>query len=98
MSARVDAVDHDGQVLAQLVGQIFVDDATNDLDFGRGVVNLERHRISLQPIGLQRLAQVANDVAALAQLAQRRFHPLAQLPDAGRVLPRRRSSSMSTQR
>lgn len=37
MGAPVDAIDHDGQVLAQLVGQIFVDDAADDRDFGRGV-------------------------------------------------------------
>ncbi|BCH32746.1 hypothetical protein MesoLjLc_46760 [Mesorhizobium sp. L-8-10] len=86
MSAPVDAVDHDGQVLAQLVGQIFVDDAAGDRDFGRGIVNLEGHRIALRAVGLQRLVHVSDDVAALAQLAQRRFHPLAEFPDAWRVL------------
>jgi len=86
MGAPVDPVDHYGQVLAQLVGQIFVDDAANDRDFGRGLVKLERRRISLQPIGLERLVHVADDVAALAHLAQRRFHALAQFPDARRVL------------
>src|SRR3546814_3722073 len=48
-------------------------------------MKLERHRIALQPIGLQRLVHVPDDVTALAQLAQGRLHPLAQLPDTRRV-------------
>src|SRR3546814_5768787 len=34
---------------------------------------------------LQRLVHVPDDVTALAQLAQGRLHPLAQLPDTRRV-------------
>ncbi len=85
MRPAVDPVYHDGQVLAHLVGQIFVHDAADDGRLGRGIMKLECHGIALQPIGLQRLVHVADDVAALAQLAQGWLHQLAQLPDARRM-------------
>ena len=84
----VDPVHHDGQVLAQLVGQILIDDAADDGLFGRPVMDLEGQRVALQAIGLQRLVHVADDVAALAHLAQGRLHALAQFPNARRVLGR----------
>jgi hypothetical protein len=81
--APVDAVDHEGQVLAHLVGEIFVHDAAGDGRRGCGIVKLEGHRITFLPIGLQRLVHVADDVAALTEFTQRRFHLRAKLPDAG---------------
>jgi hypothetical protein len=39
--APVDPIDHQRQVLAQLVGQMLVDDAADDRRARRAVVNLE---------------------------------------------------------
>ena len=84
----VDPVHHDGQVLDQLVGEIFVHDATDDRCLGGPVVNLEGERVALKTIRLQRLVHVADDDVALAHLAQGRLYALAQLPNAGRMLGR----------
>ena len=82
----VDAVHHDGQVLAHLVGKIFVHDASGDGHRGCCIVKLEGHRVTLLPIGLERLVHVTDDVATLTEFTQRRFHLRAKFPDAGCML------------
>lgn len=81
----VDAVHHERQVLAHLVGEIFVHDAAGDGCRGCCIVKLEGHRITFLPISLERLVHVADDVAALTEFTQRRFHLRAKFPDAGPV-------------
>jgi hypothetical protein len=88
MRAPVDPIDHQRQVLAQLVRQMLVDDAADDRRHWRGIVNLEAHRIALGAFGPERLLHRADDVATLAHLAQGRLQPLAQFPDARRVFGR----------
>src|SRR4029077_14603230 len=73
MGAAVDAIDDEGQVLTQLVGEMFVDDAADDWPRRRAVVNLEARRIALEALRLQRVVHRLDDVAALAQLTQNRL-------------------------
>ena len=82
MCAAVGAVDHKRQVLTQLVGEVFVDDAANDRRCGRSVVNLETYRIAVMALGSHRLLHGTHDVAALAQVAQGRLQAITKFPDA----------------
>src|SRR5882757_8375896 len=82
--AAVDAIDDEGQVFAELVGEMLVDDAANDRRRGRAVVNPEARRIALKAFRLQHLVHRLDDVAALAQFAQGGLQLFAQLPAARR--------------
>ena len=82
----VDAVHDYGEIVAKLVGEIFVEDAAGDWRCRRPLMDAEVHRIALQTIGREAFLHGADDVATRAQLAQGRFQPLVQLPDAGRML------------
>ncbi|MNL83290.1 hypothetical protein D3C87_2108980 [compost metagenome] len=59
--APVDPIDHQCQVLPQLVGEVLVDDAADDWHCGCGVMNLEAHRIALGALGPERLLHGADD-------------------------------------
>ena len=83
MRATVNAVDHQRQLLAQLVGEMLVHHAADDRRRGRDVVKLEAHRIAIVALGTHGLLHGADDVATLAHLAPRRLQPVAQFPDAG---------------
>src|SRR5216684_79274 len=48
VGAAVDAIDDEGQVFAQFVGEMLVDDAADDRRRGRAVVNPEARRIALK--------------------------------------------------
>src|SRR6266702_6245946 len=86
MGAAIDAIDDEGQVFAELVGEMLVDDAADDRRRGRAIVNPEARRIALRALRTQRLVQRLDDVAALAQFAQGRLQFFAQLPAARRGL------------
>ena len=77
MGPPVDPVHHDCQVLAQLVGQMLVHDAADDGRLGRSVMDLKTHGIAFAALRAERLLHGADDVAALAQLAQSQLHVLA---------------------
>src|SRR6266581_3660138 len=80
VGAAVDAIDDEGQVFAQFVGEILVDDAADDRRRGRAVVNPEARRIALKAFRPQYLVHGLDDIAALAHLAQGRLQFFAQLP------------------
>src|SRR6266852_5873613 len=61
---------------------MLVDDAADDRRRGRAVVNPEARRIAREALRLQRPMHRLDDVAALAQFAQRRLQFFAQLPAA----------------
>src|SRR5712664_3778709 len=82
VGAAVDAIDDEGQVFAQFVGEMLVDDAADDRRRGRAVVNPEARRIALKAFRPQRLVHGLDDIAALAHLAQGRLQLFAQLPAA----------------
>ena len=82
----INAIDDEGQVFAELVGEMLVDDAADDRRRGRAVVNPEARRIAREALRLQRPVHRLDDVAALAQFAQGRLQFFAQLPAARRGL------------
>src|SRR6266851_5017341 len=84
VGAAVDAIDNEGQVLAQFVRKVLVDDAADDRHLQRATVNPEARRIAREALRLQRLVHRLDDVAALAQFAQGRLQFFAQLPAARR--------------
>src|SRR5712671_3831015 len=84
VGATINAIDDEGQVFAQLVGEMLVDDAADDRRRGRAIVNPEARRIALTAFRAQCLVHRLDDVAALAQLAQGRLQFFAQLPLARR--------------
>src|SRR6266481_2538279 len=86
VGATINAIDDEGQVFAQLVGEMLVDDAADDRRRGRAVVNPEARRIAREALRLQRPVHRLDDVAALAQFAQGRLQFFAQLPAARRGL------------
>src|SRR6266700_1657458 len=86
VSAAIDAIDDEGQVFAELVGEMLVDDAADDRRRGRAIVNPEARRIALTAFRAQCLVHRLDDVAALAQFAQGRLQFFAQLPAARRGL------------
>src|SRR5229473_168230 len=86
VGAAVDAIDNEGQVLAQFVRKVLVDDAADDRHLQRATVNPEARRIAREALHLQRLVHRLDDVAALAQFAQGRLQFFAQLPPARRGL------------
>src|SRR5258707_3064836 len=86
VGAAINAIDDEGQVLAQLVGEMLVDDAADDRHLQRTTVNPEARRIAREALRLQRLVHRLDDVAALAQFAQGRLKFFAQLPAARRGL------------
>src|SRR5260370_17399610 len=49
VGAAVDAIDDEGQVFAQFVGEMLVDDAADDRRRGRAVVNPEARPLALHP-------------------------------------------------
>src|SRR5216684_1774824 len=86
VGAAINAIDDEGQVFAELIGEMLVDDAADDGRRGRAVVNPEARRIALKAFRAQRLMHRLDDVAALAQFAQGRLQLFAQLPAARRGL------------
>ena len=62
-----------------------VEDAAGDRRCGCALMDAEGHGIAFKPIGGERSLHGADNVPALAQLAQGRFQPLVQFPNAGRV-------------
>src|SRR5467141_656481 len=86
VGAAIDAVDDEGQVFAELVGEMLVDDAADDRRRGRAVVNPEARRIALKAFRPQYLVHGLDDIAALAHLAQGGLQLFAQLPAARRGL------------
>src|SRR5713101_8275244 len=86
VGAAIDAIDDEGQVFAQLVGEMLVDDAADDWRRGRAVVNPEVRRIALKPFRPQCLVHGLDDIDALAHLAQGGLQLFAQLPAAWRGL------------
>src|SRR5712664_1651930 len=86
VGAAINAIDDEGQVFAQLIGEMLVDDAADDRRRGRAVVNPEARRIAREALRLQRPVHRLDDVAALPQLAQARLQFFAQLPAARRGL------------
>src|SRR5882724_4071915 len=85
VGAAVDAIDDEGQVFAELVGEMLVDDAADDRRRGRAVVNPEARRIAREALRPQCLVHGLDDVAALAHLAQGRLQLFAQLPATWRL-------------
>src|SRR5882724_6808319 len=83
VGAAIDAIDDEGQVFAELVGEMLVDDAADDRRRGRAVVNPEARRIALKAFRPQCLVHGLDDIAALAHLAQSRLQFFAQLPASG---------------
>src|SRR5882672_6524939 len=86
VGAAINAIDDEGQVLTQLVGEMLVDDPADDRRRGRAVVNPEARRIALKAFRPQCLVHGLDDIAALPQLAQGRLQFFAQLPTARRGL------------
>src|SRR5216683_1631615 len=86
VGAAINAIDDEGQIFAEFVGEMLVDNAADDRRRGRAVVNPEARRIAREALRLQRLVHRLDDVAALAQFAQGRLQFFAQLPAARRGL------------
>src|SRR5712691_10680547 len=86
VGATINAIDDEGQVFAQLVGEMLVDNAADDRRRGRAVVNPEARRIALKAFRPQCLVHGLDDIAALAHRAQGGLQLFAQLPTARRGL------------
>src|SRR5216683_2759291 len=84
VGAAINAIDDEGQIFAEFVGEMLVDDAADDRRRGRAVVNPEARRIAREALRPQRLVHRLDDVAPLAQFAQGRLQFFAQLPPARR--------------
>src|SRR5882672_139150 len=85
VGAAINAIDDEGQVFAELVGEMLVDDAADDRRRGRAVVNPEACRIAREAFRPQYLVHGLDDIAALAQFAQGGLQLFAQLPAAWRL-------------
>src|SRR6266849_6216456 len=85
VGAAINAIDDEGQIFAEFVGEMLVDDAADDRRRGRAVVNPEARRIAREALRLQHLVHRLDDVSALAQFAQGGLQPFAQLPAAWRL-------------
>jgi hypothetical protein len=66
VGTAVDAIDDEGQVFAELIGEMLVDDAADSRRRGRAVVNPEARRIALKAFRPQCLVHGLDDIAALA--------------------------------